>query len=71
MENKELNFEQSLERLEEITKLLEAEKTPLDESLKLYEEGITLVRACRAYLEQAEQRIKVIKDGDSATSTGV
>lgn len=71
MENKELNFEQSLERLEEITKLLEAEKTPLDESLKLYEEGITLVRACRAYLEQAEQRIIVIKDGDSATSTGV
>ena len=60
-----MNFEQSLERLEEIVKLLETGSAPLEESTKLYEEGIELIRSCNGLLEQAEARIRLLRsDGE-------
>ena len=53
MENKPLNFEQAMTRLEEIVRALENGSATLDESLKLYEEGIGLVRTCSAKLDEA------------------
>lgn len=53
-------FEQALERLEGIVKKLEQGELELEESLKLYEEGIRLSRLCHAKLEEAEGRIEML-----------
>lgn len=58
MEN--LTFEQAMARLEEVTKQLERGDIPLDESLKYFEEGTSLVRLCRELLEKAEQTVKLL-----------
>ena len=61
MKKKEnLTFEVASARLEEIVKLLENGNSSLDESLKLYEEGIALVRFCNQSLDNAEKRIKML-----------
>ena len=54
------SFEESVSRLEEIVRLLENGTATLDESLKLYEEGIALVRVCNDKLDSAEKKIKVL-----------
>ena len=69
MEN--LNFEQSLERLDVIVKLLESGNAPLEESMKLYEEGIALVRACNSALERTEAKIKLLQGGENGNFTAV
>ncbi|HXG01764.1 MAG TPA: exodeoxyribonuclease VII small subunit [Bacteroidota bacterium] len=51
-------FEQSLKRLEEIVEALEQGDVPLDDALKMYEEGIALSKACVEKLTQAELRLK-------------
>lgn len=61
MAKKPMGFEESMERLEEIVCALESGDAPLEESLKLYEEGISLVRSCNTQLEHAEQRVKVLQ----------
>ena len=61
MPKKKLNFEESLERLEEILSLLENGDAKLDDTLKLYEEGVSLVRACNQYLQTAEQTVKALQ----------
>ena len=58
-ENK--SFEESLERLEEIAELLEKEEIGLDESIKLYEEGILLSKNCYNKLKDAELKITELK----------
>lgn len=59
----EINLEQSLKRLDEIAKLLE-NGTTLDESLKLYEEGIKLSKLCMDKLENAKGKVMEIKKQD-------
>ncbi|MBQ7380473.1 MAG: exodeoxyribonuclease VII small subunit [Clostridia bacterium] len=56
------SFEESVGRLEEIVRLLENGTATLDESLKLYEEGIALVRVCNEKLDRAENKIKVLTE---------
>ncbi|MBR2381370.1 MAG: exodeoxyribonuclease VII small subunit [Clostridia bacterium] len=55
-----MTFESATARLEEIVKLLERGSSSLDESLKLYEEGVALVRFCNEALDNAEKRIKIL-----------
>ncbi|HZN03147.1 MAG TPA: exodeoxyribonuclease VII small subunit [Candidatus Polarisedimenticolia bacterium] len=57
---KEPSFEAALERLEEIVVLLEAGDRPLQESLKLFEEGIALTRQCADRLDHAQRRIELL-----------
>jgi exodeoxyribonuclease VII small subunit len=60
----EQTFEESLNELERIVKQLENGDLPLEESLKLFEQGIKLSRLCKERLTAAERRIEVlIKDG--------
>ena len=67
--NCEMNFETAMARLEQIVNLLEGGKVTLDESLKLYEEGVSLVRLCSDSLDKAEQRIKTVRlDGNGNSS---
>jgi exodeoxyribonuclease VII small subunit len=53
-------FEQALAQLEQIVQKLEKGELPLEESLKLYEEGVRLSRLCHGKLEEAEGRIEVL-----------
>lgn len=55
------SFEQSLARLDEIVRLLESGTAPLEESMKLYEEGIALVRCCNGELDRTEAKIKLLR----------
>jgi exodeoxyribonuclease VII small subunit len=56
----EKTFEESFSRLEKILERLESEDISLDETLKLYEEGLTLTKVCYDKLTNAELRIKEI-----------
>jgi exodeoxyribonuclease VII small subunit len=67
--NDKLNFEDSLMRLEEIAELLESENTPLEESISLFEEGITLKELCEEKLKNAKLKIeKIIKSKNSIST---
>ena len=56
-------FEDALKQLEDIVARLEKGELALEDSLRLYEQGIGLARLCHAKLEEAEGRIEVlIKD---------
>ena len=54
------SFEQALQQLEQIVQKLEKGELPLEDSLKLYEDGIRLSRLCHGKLEEAEGRIEVL-----------
>ncbi len=56
----DIKFEQALERLEQIVDQLEAGNLPLEESLKVFEEGVALARHCAKYLDEAEKRIELL-----------
>ena len=58
--SEETKFEKALERLEKIVEGLEAGDLPLEEALKLYEEGVRLSRLCSEKLGQAEKKIQVL-----------
>ena len=60
---KEKKFEDAMRELEDIVKRLESGDLPLEESLKIFEEGVALSRYCFNKLEEAEKRVSIlIKD---------
>lgn len=61
---KNMNFEESLARLEEITGKLESNDLSLDESLRIFEEGIKLSRFCEEKLTEAEQKLEILKSSE-------
>ena len=66
----EKNFESALKRLEQISDLLEDEEPPLEESIKLFEEGIELKEYCEEKLKSAKVKIdKIVKKNKSLVST--
>ena len=70
MENKkDMSFEEALSRLESIVKMLESGGAALDESLSVFEEGISLVKMCNEKLEAAEQRIEILTAGTDGSMT--
>lgn len=56
----ETSFETSLKKLEEAVEKLEAGDLPLDDALRLFEEGLKASNACRSRLEDAKQRVDVL-----------
>jgi exodeoxyribonuclease VII small subunit len=59
----EKKFEAAMARLEEIVQELEKGDVALEQSLKLFEEGIKLSRICNKRLEEAERKVEIlIKD---------
>jgi exodeoxyribonuclease VII small subunit len=54
------DFEKAFKELETIVQRLEAEELPLDESLRLFEQGISLSRFCHQRLEEVEKKIELI-----------
>ena len=63
MNEKNATFEQNMARLEQIVRSLERGDAPLEESLKLFEEGTGLVRACGKLLDEAELQVKKVMVG--------
>ncbi len=55
-----MTFEQALERLEEIVQKLESGNVSLDESIKIYQEGILLSKKCSKMLQEAEGKVLAI-----------
>jgi exodeoxyribonuclease VII small subunit len=53
-------FEKAFKELESIVQRLESEELPLDESLRLFEQGISLSRFCHQRLEEVEKKIELI-----------
>ncbi len=53
-------FEENMQRLEQIVRLMERGEAPLEESLKLFQEGTELVRCCGKLLDAAELQVKKV-----------
>ncbi|MGI6678784.1 MAG: exodeoxyribonuclease VII small subunit [Dehalobacterium sp.] len=60
MAAKKMTFEEALEKLELNVKSLESGDLPLNEVLKLFEDGVGLVNTCYQKLNEAEQKIEVL-----------
>lgn len=58
----DVNFEQAMQTLETLVGQLETGDLPLEESLKLYEQGIQLVAKCQKTLQQVEQKVAILSD---------
>ncbi len=69
MPKKIQKFEDRLQRLEEILSALENGDAGLDELLKLYEEGVSLIRSCNEQLQNAEQTVKLLQMQPDGTVT--
>lgn len=64
------SFEESLKRLEEIVLQMERGDLPLEDSIKLFEEGMRLSTDCKEHLEQAEGKVQILikrRDGSMKT----
>lgn len=68
-ERSQSSFEGAIARLEEIVRALEIGQAPLDTSLALFEEGISLVKLCNRKLDEAEQKIKILQAAPDGTMT--
>jgi len=63
---KEISFEDSLKKLEEIVEELEKGELSLDEALKLYEEGMEFSDKCMEKLNESKQKVeKITKEGNN------
>ena len=60
MNQNNLTFEQSMQRLEQIVRAMERGDVALEESLKLFQEGTDLVRSCNQLLDEAQLQVKKI-----------
>jgi exodeoxyribonuclease VII small subunit len=66
----DIKFEDALQRLELIVDQLEAGNLALEDSLKVFEEGVGLARRCARYLDDAEKRIELLtRDASGALRT--
>lgn len=63
MATKKLTFEEQTARLEAIVRQLEQGEAPLEESLRLFEEGAALLRGCTQMLDKAEQKVTKLRQG--------
>lgn len=65
-----LTFEKAFERLEQILEKMNSGKTPLEESLKLFEEAERLMQSCSSRLQSAERKVEMLikeRSGEVAT----
>jgi exodeoxyribonuclease VII small subunit len=61
-------FEQVLAELEARVRRLESSDVPLDEALRLFEEGVELARTCHEHLATAERRVAALSRGQSGVT---
>jgi exodeoxyribonuclease VII small subunit len=68
---KEPSFEEALKGLEAVVARLESGEAPLEESIRLFEEGMALSEICRKRLDEADRKIELLlrKPGGVSTET--
>ena len=67
MNKESKTFEENLQRLEQIVRAMERGEAPLEESLKLFQEGTELVRLCGKLLDDAQLQVsKVLTAADGS-----
>lgn len=72
MSKKNATFEENMSRLEEIVRAMGRGDVPLEESLKLFQEGTALVRDCGKLLDKAEQQVtKIVTQADGSPAEEV
>lgn len=71
MNTQNKSFEENMKRLEQIVRSLERGDAPLEESLKLFQEGTDLVASCGKLLDEAELQVKKIASAPDGTPTEV
>jgi exodeoxyribonuclease VII small subunit len=64
-EKERLSFEEALIKLESIVEQLEDEDITLEDSVKLYEEGVKMSKFCTEILEKAELRIEQVNEANT------
>lgn len=69
--NDEIKLEEAMSRLDEVVRALDSDRLELEESLRLYEEGIKLVRICNEKLSEAERRITALRITEEGEMTEV
>ena len=57
-----VDFEKSLDKLNQLVEKMERGDLPLEQSLHYFEEGVTLINTCQKALAQAEQKIKILTE---------
>jgi exodeoxyribonuclease VII small subunit len=62
------SFEDSLKELEQLVEQMERGDMPLEESLKSFERGVQLTRACQQALKEAEQKVQILLEENSETT---
>ncbi len=63
MTKNKMNFEESMERLEQIVRIMERGEAPLEESLNLFREGTQLVAGCSKLLQEARLQVELVTQG--------
>lgn len=63
MDENKLSFEESMQRLEQIVRQLEKGDAPLEDAMKLFQEGTSLAARCQTMLEQAEKQVVRLAKG--------
>lgn len=72
MSKKNATFEENMSRLEQIVRAMERGDVPLEESLKLFQEGTALVKDCGKLLDNAEQQVtKIVTQADGSPAEEV
>lgn len=66
---KSINFEKTLDQLEELVEDMEHGDLSLEESLKSFEKGIKLTRDCQTALNQAEQKVQMLVEENNELTT--
>ena len=66
---KELSFEEAIQKLEKIADELEKDNLDLDTSVKKFEEGMKLSQKCNQMLKEAEKKITILIDGEEKDFT--
>ena len=62
-------FEDNMKRLEQIVRAMERGEVPLEESLKMFQEGTELVRSCSKILNEAQRMVKKIASAHDGSPT--
>lgn len=65
--NKNIKFEEAIEKLDSIVSKLESGSVSLDESLSLFEEGVGLIKLCNEKLETAEQKVRILTESSDGS----
>ena len=69
MNQENMTFEQNMQRLEQIVRALERGDAPLEESLKLFQEGTERIRICGKLLDDAQLQVRKIVPGPDGAPT--